>query len=109
MTDREARLISNTSYASALLLPLVGPLFVLALYRRRPAIRRHAVRASVASAVWMVLTVAVISVDNGSLSLSNRKSSVSANLILWAMIIGMLVFVIAGMGTVRSDRQMQDS
>ena len=83
-------------HVAGFLLPLVGPLVLLIASRNEGRfVRRHLAVSAVVSSLWLVLAIGVISIDVGSLSLDEQRTSTGgllglllvAGAVLWMVLV----------------------
>lgn len=84
------------SYVSGFFSPVVGPLLLLLLVRPTERGARQHMWASLAySAVWLLPSVAIVSIDLGRLSVNGQETSGMGSLALAAVLVMMIATNVA--------------
>lgn len=77
--ERHSVEVATIGYASALLLPGVGPLVVLLATRERGRfVRSHLTVALALSALWLLVALIILSLDAGYLTIEEQGASLGA-------------------------------
>lgn len=99
----EPESVAVMGHVAGFLLPLLGPLALLALSRTRSKlVRTHLIASLVVSTAWLVMATVVISVDVGRFSVDEQATSGLG--LFWLLVVGGLIFLIVILNVQRAKR-----